>query len=249
MFAAFWLDRLDVVRDSGLARREVEQQGMNEDEVSGMKEQRTQRQQRGDADKSAEQQVRLSEQAASVPGGLLQLQRTLGNRAFGRWLGGTLVQRGSKPGKEAESPADKLPPVDPDLNIICWRSVGKYKYFQGDFTREQYEQFEWGYKDGSDAAKAMLVNDGDTEVTDPGSIPDGAAVGLYRAKASSDGYTLAHVMVAKGGGICLGSNNGCIGGTANWSEYDLGKQFDWKSGQPTLQIGDFTQKWKIYYRL
>ena len=61
-------------------------------------------------------------------------------------------------------------------------------------------------------------------------------------------------MLSLGNGLCIGSNNGCIGGSSDWSVQDLNTQLTWPEGggNPTIEIEpnapDCVKKRFVYYR-
>jgi hypothetical protein len=166
-----------------------------------------------------------------------------------------MIQRGivnKRMAQEAESletnePAQQQVPIKVELNnYACWTAVARYLQHMGKMSQEEYIKFDTELGPVKPRAKRVLVSDADTEVQDPTSIPEGAAVGFYRGAGET--FDLAHVMYSLGGGRCTGTNNGCIGGGGTWAEHDLAAMFSWTGTNPTRLNEGATQHWKVYYR-
>ena len=161
-----------------------------------------------------------------------RLQRTIGNQAVGQLLGNT---RPTAP-QIQRSAAQKAVSVTPEekqqlSGKICFDAVAFALKLEGAISDAQYSQ--WGNTNAD--ALSKLVNQNDTLANSP-NIPENSVVGVFRRNAEGGPLLLSHVMLSLGGGLAIGSNNGCIGGTGDWSVQDLAALLSWPpgGGNPTL---------------
>ena len=92
----------------------------------------------------------------------------------------------------------------------------------GLITQDGYDAWGGGSEQN---ALARLVSLNDPQVFNP-NIPANHVVGIFRDDGGGVRH-LSHVMLSLGGGLCIGSNNGCIGGAANWSVQNIGSLLNW----------------------
>ncbi|MEH1937846.1 MAG: DUF4157 domain-containing protein [Nostoc sp.] len=132
-------------------------------------------------------------------------------------------------------------------NMMCWTSVAYCLYYDGRIAAEPSGLDE-------NSARQLLVGENDNLAVNP-NIPANNVVGVFRREQQGGPLKLSHVMLSLGGNLCIGSNNGCIGGQANWSVSSLSELFDWpgNGGNPTLNLVPqnapvWARERVIYYR-
>ncbi|MCJ7701877.1 MAG: hypothetical protein MUO62_09860 [Anaerolineales bacterium] len=114
---------------------------------------------------------------------------------------------------------------------MCWDAVAYRLMLDKLITPDQYAH--WG--NTIPDALTKLVNTEDTIAINP-NIPDENIIGIFRRYKKNEEPRLSHVMLSLGGGLAVGSNNGCIGGSPAWSFQDLGDKLVWPSegGNPSV---------------
>lgn len=122
-------------------------------------------------------------------------------------------------------------------NKICWDAVAYCLYLDGLISWNKYNS--WG--NSQQAALARLVDMHDSMAINP-NIPTDTIVGIFR---NNPHPILSHVMLSLGNGLCIGSNNGCIGGSTQWSVVDIAQQLNWDGINPPT-LGNNPRL--VYYR-
>jgi hypothetical protein len=107
---------------------------------------------------------------------------------------------------------------------MCWDAVAYCLYLDRLISRRKYNS--WG--NSQQAALARLVDMHDLMANNP-NIPANTIVGIFR---NNPYPILSHVMLSLGNGLCIGSNNGCIGGSRQWSVVNIAQQLNWNGNNP-----------------
>jgi len=132
---------------------------------------------------------------------------------------------------------------------VCFDSVAYCLALDEAITMDQYNA--WGASNA--AAIVNLVGTGDN-LAAAADIGADNIVGIFRRTAQDGELMLSHVMLSLGGGLCIGTNNGCIGGTADWSVQVLSDLLDWpaEGGNPSVtgeeEAPDWARERHVYYR-
>ncbi len=108
--------------------------------------------------------------------------------------------------------------------LTCWDTVFR--------LLQQCDRKFYPRKTGLDATEvsavlfgAFAINHG-ISVKNPAPVAD-AVVGIYRRKEGGGGFDVSHVALCiDRGGTCISTNNGCVGGRPDYSQFNIKVQLE-----------------------